>query len=82
MLLDFSHNNSEAFVRGFIKGLAAPILLFGMFPAPPMMNAPFISLDSVTKKSINDDWNAIGCDFAKVISAHAQANQTDRPAPK
>lgn len=74
MLLDFSHNKKDAFLNGFVKGLAAPIMLFGMFPIPPLADITYISTDTISQKSLYDDWNVIGSDFAKVISTHGKTD--------
>jgi len=41
-IINFSDTKRQAFLRGFQKGLASPVILFGSFQAPRMDAIPQI----------------------------------------
>ena len=54
-IIDFRHTRKRAFVRGLVKGLAAPLMLYGRFRMPEMQHVDFpeISDRSVDAKNIS-----------------------------
>ncbi len=74
VIIDFSDTSKQAFSRGFQKGLAAPVMLFDSFDAPPLPEVQQIAAPSISdEQALNNDWNKIGADFNKVISRHVEA---------
>lgn len=77
VIIDFSETKKQAFVRGFQKGLAAPVMLFGDFKAPQTPEVKQITVPSISdKESLNSDWEKIGGDFNRVISRYVETNNT------
>lgn len=77
ILIDFTANPRAALAHGFLKGMAAPALLFADFapPAVPKVEplprlAPPSGSDA---ERLAGDWAAIGGDLARVIERHASA---------
>ena len=64
----------EAFKKGFLMGLASPVLLdrSHAMPADPQLvqvSAPSTSLP----QTLAGDWSRVGVDIATVIKRHGQA---------
>lgn len=61
VLLRLSHTRKQAFRHGFLKGLGAPILLFGEFRLDPaVQDYDFKPLPSRQHGSIASDWSKVG----------------------
>jgi len=72
-LIDFSDTSKQAFIRGFWKGLSAPVVLFGRVEHPKRREIKLISLPSKTvADALAEDWQAIGTDFHNVIEKHGR----------
>lgn len=70
-LLNFSDTSKQAFIKGFWKGLAAPVMIFGNFEAPKRREIKPISLNFKTDaEALADDWKRIGMDFNKSIETY------------
>lgn len=71
VIIDFADTSKQAFVRGFRKGMAAPVMLFGSFEAPPLPEVKQVTVPSISdEQSLNSDWNKIGADFNNVIEKY------------
>ena len=61
VLFRLSHTCKQTFRHGFLKGLGAPILLFGEFDLDPaLLDYDFRPLPSRKKGSIKSDWLKVG----------------------
>lgn len=62
VLIQPNSSRSKAFRRGFLKGLGAPIVLFGTFDLVNSANADFapVPLPKRSRGSLSDDWKAVG----------------------
>ena len=77
-IIDFNTTSRQAFKHGFIKGLAAPVMLFGNFAAPTLPIIPAIQLDFNQQNAFDKDWQEIGKDFRKVIANYeSETKATD-----
>lgn len=77
VIIDFSDTKKQAFIRGFSKGMAAPVMLFGSFDAPALPEVKQVTVPSISdEQALNNDWNKIGTDFNKVITRHVEASST------
>ncbi len=64
VLLKLSHTRKQAFRHGFLKGLRAPILLFGEFRLDPtIQNYDFKPLPDRKQGSIASDWRKVGAEI-------------------
>jgi len=77
VIIDFSNTPKQAFKSGFIKGLSAPIMLFGRFNAPNLPKINTISLPTInTEQALSNDWKVIGNDFSNVIARYGKETDT------
>lgn len=81
IILDFSNTSKQAFKHGFMKGLSAPVMLFGQFTVPPLREIKPITPPSINdEQALANDWKAIGMDFNKVIVNHVKETDTPKTA--
>ena len=81
VIIDFSNSSKQAFKHGFLKGLAAPVMLFGNFNAPPLLEIKQISFPNITDdQALNNDWLAIGSDFNNVITRYGKETDFNKSA--
>ncbi|KJV06234.1 hypothetical protein [Methylocucumis oryzae] len=81
VIIDFSNTKKEAFLRGFEKGLAAPVMLFGHFQAPNVNTIPQVTVQSIEiGEAIENDWKAIGTDLRNVIEHHGKDYTSKTPS--
>jgi hypothetical protein len=70
LMLDFNLSAANAFKRGFAKGFAAPVLLYGSFDA----SAAVPHVDPVAPTRLQGKktsvWQAVGADFATAIATY------------
>lgn len=72
-LIDFSSPPKRAFVRGFLKGLAAPVMLFDVEVAPALAPVEVIRApDRTDAQALAADWRRIGGDLRAVMARHGQ----------
>lgn len=80
LLINFSETPKKAFARGFIKGLAAPMVLFGNYPAPSLPELKWVTIPKEsTDQMLINDWIKIGNDINRVIVLHGQTTQEHKP---
>jgi hypothetical protein len=83
LLIDFSETPKKAFARGFIKGLAAPMVLFGNYHAPILTDIKWVTPPKEsTDQALVNDWIKIGGDINRVIYLHGQTAQEHKPTSK
>ncbi len=85
-LIDFSASPARAFRRGFLKGLAAPAMLYADFSPPPLPQArplpelqplaPLPKLAGTDGERLGAAWAAVGRDMAHVFAEHAPDEET------
>lgn len=76
-LIDFNDSKAGALAHGFLKGLAAPVMLFHTEAAPKV--PPVTFLQPVMRsdfESMQHDWKMIGSDMQSVVKRYEQ-NQTN-----
>lgn len=77
VIIDFKDTKKQAFMRGFSKGMAAPLMLFDNFNAPQLLEVKEISVPSISdEQSLNNDWEKIGADFNRVIARYVETSNT------
>lgn len=81
-LLNLSALPRQAFMHGFWKGLAAPIMIFSEWRAPDLPTIAAVEAPRAvpTQQVLAADWYRIGTDLANVVSVHGNAPQTTRPS--
>ncbi len=73
LMLNYEATQAESFRHGFIKGLAAPIMLFGSFQVPKTIDV--ITVEATQQQVANplaNDWAMVGHDLRSAISAYGQ----------
>jgi hypothetical protein len=77
-LIDFQQSPRRAFLHGFLKGLAAPVMLFH---AEAPLALPSITPLPVRRVSdaeaLAGDWRRVGADLGAVIARHGQGTPQD-----
>lgn len=69
--LNFSKPPREAFRLGFLKGMAAPALLYHVEPLPVLPEVMTVSAPSYpVSQAMARDWAALGRDLKAVVSRH------------
>lgn len=64
----------DAFTSGFMKGLAAPVLLDRIHVMPTDPQLVHVSAPSTPlSETLSGDWSRVGTDIATVIKRHGQA---------
>ena len=67
-ILDFNRTASQAFAHGFLKGLAAPVMLYHVEPSPTIKLVEFVMYPTLpTDRVLAGDWHRIGVDLNSVI---------------
>lgn len=72
-IVDFTHLPSQAFATGFMKGMAAPVMLFANFPMPVIDVQ--VSVVEAPKHSGNA-WEAVGDDMRKVFAEQLDSDDS------
>lgn len=68
LLIDFTQDKGEAFLHGLMKGLAAPVMLFGVFSVPEAPQVDLINLNElIPSKNLLDDMAAVQGDFIRAL---------------
>lgn len=74
-VIDLGSTAKDAFVHGFVKGLAAPVCLFHSEPLPKLVDVMTVvyQADSPAQR-MAQSWSAVGNDMRKVTGVR-QAQQ-------
>jgi hypothetical protein len=73
VIINFSDTKRQAFLRGFEKGLTAPVMLFGHFQVPNLNPIPQVTIKPIEiGEAMENDWKAIGTDLRNVIEHHGK----------
>ena len=68
MIVNFNRTAKAAFSNALVKGMAAPLMIFGKFELDKQPFPEMIDVDkAVTRKSIADDFAAISSDLARAL---------------
>ena len=68
MILNFNRTAKAAFSSAIVKGMAAPLMIFGKFELDKQPFPEMIDLDMVvTMNSIADDFAAISSDLVRAL---------------
>lgn len=74
-ILDFRSNRQNAFVHGFLKGLASPAMLYHREDAPTIPQFVEIKPPSYSiAEALAGDWVRIGTDMSKVIEQNGKVS--------
>lgn len=70
-ILNFDSSATKAFAHGFVKGLAAPVMLYHNEYAPPLPIVQYLPVSNVTTSdNVAADWQRVGNDFHCVIDSY------------
>ena len=58
-VINYKDNKRQAFVRGFLKGLAAPLMLYATSRFPSELNVSYQELPEPTREQ-KSDWVRVG----------------------
>lgn len=68
LIVDFKLGARNSFVRGFLKGLGAPFLLYGKFTTPELRPVDPVRLPG----SPGSDWGKVGGDLRVSLQRYGQ----------
>ena len=73
LIIDFEATPLHAFGTGLLKGLAAPMMVFGHYETrtsavPPMIELPATTIES----SLLGDWQKVSTDIRKAVEIYGQ----------
>ena len=70
-IIDFKNGPARAFMHGFMKGLASPVVLYHVESAPAIPKISYVYPSNTTiAEAIAGDWQRIGTDLYNVISSN------------
>jgi hypothetical protein len=69
LLINFNLSPKSAFAQGFMKGLGAPVVLFGRFQASPSVEIQPIIVPS---SGLGSDWRKVGDDIRSAARAYGE----------
>lgn len=78
LLVDIKHSRKRAFIRGFWRGLAGPLMLFAHTSVPALPKIEPIKLPARMRDpmgGIASDWEKIGGDLKSAVRRHEQKNK-------
>ncbi|MDR0380358.1 MAG: hypothetical protein LBI62_10545 [Candidatus Accumulibacter sp.] len=72
--LNFKHTSRQAFFHGFMKGMAAPVMLYHFEQALPIPAVERIQSDvKSVKEALSRDWARVGNDMRAAIDSYVEA---------
>jgi hypothetical protein len=71
ILIDFYASPAKSFLHGFMKGLAAPLVLFGRFQAPELPEVMTVSA-TASVNGMSRDWISVSHDLSTAIAKNAR----------
>lgn len=76
-LIDLTSTRRQAFARGLLRGLGAPVMIFSIHELPPEATPKFISVENPTRKStgIRGDWQRVGHQLRESTKADISAHE-------
>lgn len=73
-LIDFKRTPTQAFRHGFLKGLAAPVMLFHVEAlSPPRLVPPVPMPERTDAEALAADWRRVGSDLRAALARHGEA---------
>lgn len=75
-LIDLTSTRRQAFARGLLRGLGAPVMVFSMHELPAEATPKFITVENPAKKTsgIRGDWQRVGRHLRESTKAEASAH--------
>lgn len=78
-IIDFHASRRKAFQHGFMKGLAAPVMVFGAFTAPDVTAPPVLQMPHISVgEALASDWAKIGYDIKRSVSEYGEESAQDK----
>lgn len=75
-ILDLHSTPKNAFLHGFVKGLAAPVTLYHSEPAPGLPDIRPVAVESVGAATwMRRDWMRVGADLRSSCHTYAQDHE-------
>ena len=74
LLFDLTLSKEQAFANGFMKGVAAPLVLFSNFAAPKLQEVSYVKPQTTTvNQAITGDWVMVGNDISVAAGKYGKA---------
>lgn len=77
LLINFKNTAKQSFVNGLLKGMAAPVVLYGTYTVEKL---PHVKKIVLTKKSIHQslasDWYAVRSNVKKAAVKYGETQKT------
>jgi hypothetical protein len=77
-LIDFAADPKEAFAKGFMRGLAAPVTLFVRHEVPALPGVQMVEPPAAGREiaaALASDWVRIGESMHRAVHRHEQGQQ-------
>jgi hypothetical protein len=72
-VLNFKHTSRQAFLDGFMKGMAAPVMLYHLELDPPIPVLEPIRTEKLSvMEALARDWARVGGDMRAAIDSHVK----------
>lgn len=76
-VIDFDRSHRQAFFHGFVKGMAAPVMLYHAEQAPAVPYVTYLEAPNTSVgQTLAADWWRIGGDLQRVIDRHGKESST------
>lgn len=73
-LINFHHTRRQAFSRGFLKGLAAPVMLYHFENVEATSQVPYVVPPNVqASDALHSDWSKVGQAIKSAAKKHGKA---------
>ena len=73
LVIRLEDDSSNAFRRGFMKGMAAPLMIYNVTEAPAIHNVfQIVAPNYGVEEAMKRDWSAVGSDIRTVMDEHAE----------
>lgn len=76
ILIDFKKTARHTFKNGILKGMAAPVLMFGSFQIQKLPNVRKVEINSRNvNQSLSSDWNTVRSDLNAAVLKYGETKK-------
>ena len=76
LLIDFKLPPKQSFKKGFLKGMAAPVVMFGNFSVQRVPSVQLVKSGAVnSNQAMSANWKAVNSDLSTAIVEYGTAEK-------